>query len=54
MRVFIIREGCDSVESFFLANAVDTNRFKSGGFRRIDPESAEMFFLISGVQMSVK
>ncbi len=44
MRGFIIREGCDCIESFCLENAGDLSRFQSGGYRRIDSDSMEMFF----------
>ena len=44
MLVFIIREGCDWIDSLCLENADDLNRFHSYKYRRIEPQSVEMFF----------
>ena len=44
MIVFIVREGCDHIDSLCLWNAEDLHRFQSYGYCRIEPQSVEMSF----------
>ena len=44
MQVFIIRHGRNHVDTLFVGNQLDLDRFKNSGYRRMEPQSAELFF----------